>query len=508
MRLGQGVKTSSSETTEVEGASSPPIEQIGAIGNERSDSSTIVDFKLDAIETVLAANHFHHPYQSQPLSNGPTRSTSIEGLLPELLSPRGAQIQAALEAGPAETVPHQHSTAFGRLERILINDIDAHDEVVTEITHAIREAKNEICAQFYILDPRSAAGQEFLTALAETQAKNPDLKIFLAVNTIFGQGTRLERELKRLGIAADLSLHTVLPTRGALHSKLVVIDGNRAFIGGNNIDNKSESDTTVLLRGSVVDNLLAEFDDAFHRGENRAVNKRSAPHDLLRSHADNPPNVDREGREHLIQLLGKSANRELTPKLDTPANRAMIEAIDSAQSEIKLSSPNFNEISVWHRLADAAKRGVTINILLPRDYLNIASFIDAAPNRSLAILWDRLSPPERERVNIRWYSADGASHDHTHSKLLIIDDEWGYVGSQNFDRQAWGYSRELGVGVDDREAVRRLAHEAFDPDWDRAIPMRPGLTAKILLAPTDSFTHRCARYLLPPSPSLRDSTRR
>ncbi|MFM1848914.1 MAG: PLD-like domain, partial [Pseudomonadota bacterium] len=216
-----------------------------------------------------------------------------------------------MESVEAETIPHEFSFAFGRIERVILNDTDPFDEGVAAVSNAILSAAHEVCAQLDIIDPQSEVGQKFLGVLSKAQSRNPQLKVFLAVNTILGQAEKLEREISRLSIKAHLSVHPPLPTRGSLHSKAVIIDGLRAFIGGDNIDNPTESDLTVVVRGSVVDSMLLEFDDLFRQGDIRSIGQSYSPVELLLSHANNSPNVYPVQSEYIIQLLGKGANRSL-----------------------------------------------------------------------------------------------------------------------------------------------------------------------------------------------------
>jgi phosphatidylserine/phosphatidylglycerophosphate/cardiolipin synthase-like enzyme len=408
------------------------------------------------------------------------------------------EIQSAIERGAPENVPHQFTAGLGRIARVFLNDLDLHDEGISHIAQAIRHAANEVCAQFYIFDPTGPAGHEFLQALAESQTANPQLKAFIAINSIFSQADKVQAALSEYGITAELSVHSIFPTRGSLHSKVVVIDGRDAFIGGNNIDNPEESDVTLLVKGSIVDSLLLEFDDAFSKGNILSVNKPSSAAELLRSHALNPPNIDPGVGDQLIQIVAKDSNRNLFSRLDSPANRAILQAIDIAQSEIKLTSPNFNQMTVWNHLSAAIDRGISVKLLVPRDYLNLASFIDSAPNRSLSILWRNLTPEQQAKFQIRWFSIDGKSTHPTHSKAVIIDDSWAYIGSQNTDCQSWGFSREVGLGITDPTVVKSLAAAVFDSHWATGIPLKAGWLSSLLLSPTNSFIKRCARYLIPP----------
>jgi phosphatidylserine/phosphatidylglycerophosphate/cardiolipin synthase-like enzyme len=50
-----------------------------------------------------------------------------------------------------------------------------------------------------------------------------------------------------------------------------------------------------------------------------------------------------------------------------------------------------------------------------------------------------------------------------------VDGEWAYVGSQNMDKQSFGPSREIGVGIDDPQTVKEMEAEIFDKDWDTGV---------------------------------------
>jgi cardiolipin synthase len=51
-----------------------------------------------------------------------------------------------------------------------------------------------------------------------------------------------------------------------------------------------------------------------------------------------------------------------------------------------------------------------------------------------------------------------------HAKMVVVDDRWAFVGSENFSSASLDHNRELGVLISDPDAIDRL-QSTFDQDW-------------------------------------------
>jgi phosphatidylserine/phosphatidylglycerophosphate/cardiolipin synthase-like enzyme len=289
----------------------------------------------------------------------------------------------------------------------------------------------------------------------------------------------LKKALADHGVDAQVASFIRTPNLNVLHSKSVIIDGKTAFVGSANLCDTQSKEVVVKVTGPVVESFLQDFKSGFEASAHRfqvikGKAKELGKHDLWAA-----PKVEhaRTGMSPM-SFLSKPAGGKY---LASDATHGLLAALGAARGEIKLFSPNFNNRDVWQALTEAADRGVNVKIMLPKDFNNARAAVDGGNNyqfltRDLA----QLPPKLRARFEVRWYSADGVSTGPAtnHIKYASIDGQWTYVGSQNFDNQAWKKSREAGLGIDDAAQTLRLAKVLFDDDWARALPVQVPVQAK------------------------------
>ena len=412
----------------------------------------------------------------------------------------GEAVQQALGKEYQSSVPSRQAVQYGSVERVILNTTDPNDEGIDAVIEQLRYAKNELCIQTYRLIPHDQAAQKLFRALAEKQRQEPNFQIFLAVNNIPWEPCRdFVEHLERCGVHAHVAIHPGRFGRQALHSKLFLFDGTLAMIGGDNIDNQAERDILCVLRGPIIEALLADFDDAFLAAR-RIISAGSsfARGELLRSHARNPIDGCLPAQLVPISVLAKPGIAWRGDFYRNAADQGLLAAFAAARHEINIISPNLNDPNVMEALAAAARRGVKVNILLPKDYLFLKSLFDRSTNRAVVRWIERMPRDDRQRVSLRWFSEDGKSYADTHAKFVSIDRRWCYVGSQNMDNQSWSFSRELGVGIDSDDITERLMREIFIPDWEHSIPAQRYWYDWVLPAPAMDWKQRWLHVLCPP----------
>jgi len=141
---------------------------------------------------------------------------------------------------------------------------------------------------------------------------------------------------------------------------------------------------------------------------------------------------------------------------DDNARAAMARFIDGAKISLDIQNPKFMDSTILDRVLMARERGVRIRLLFggrhgttPGDVVDTFS--------SLRVL---------QRAGIKVHRQKNPK---LHAKLMVADSKRAIVGSQNIDRVAFDFRRELGVVVSARETVQRLL-DTFVKDWDSAKP--------------------------------------
>lgn len=405
----------------------------------------------------------------------------------------GAAVNRAVLETAKGTVPAASTFSMGSVEDIWINDTDAEDEAVDQVIALLAHARHEISIQTFYFKYDHPAAKRLLAALAEKQAENPGFQVHIAFNRDLNPlGVTMEEALRQYGVEADVAFYAGAATRKSNHTKMFVLDGRDAIIGGDNIDNPAERDVMVHLRGPVVDSLLRDFDDAW-RTSKRWLNGSSLPPTHLKG-----PEAPSSQPLVPMTLLTKAGVAWVGDYADNDADQGLLAAMNAAQSRIRVASPNLNDIRVWDALRAAAGRGVKVEIMLPQNFKAIGPFLDRSSNRAVLRFWAQMPEAARKNVDLRWFSEDGKTPGDSHTKFLSVDGVWAYVGSQNMDNQAWAFSREVGIGVDDAAQVRRLEAQIFEADWQTSIPAQTRTVDKLLPLPARNWGERLARWAVPP----------
>ena len=143
---------------------------------------------------------------------------------------------------------------------------------------------------------------------------------------------------------------------------------------------------------------------------------------------------------------GASPDLSCTRLLVSPVNARvrLLALIDSARETLVIESMQFADSDVRSAVGRRKAAGVEVRALLAE-----ASWISA--NADAAAYLKNLGVPVR-------------SIPHLHTKMMLVDGERGYIGSENFSWTSLTRNREVGVIVTEPESVKPLA-DTFEKDW-------------------------------------------
>lgn len=316
----------------------------------------------------------------------------------------------------------------------ILNASSAYDEMLS----AIAAAQRSVWLSQYIFESHGI-GETFIDALADAVERGLDVCVLLdRIGAWYSTGST-RRKLQRRGVRVAMFLPRSIrrfPPHLNLrnHRKLLLIDANRAFVGGMNIRNSylerhdkrpaTTRDTHFVMDGPVVRTLCEVFADdwAFVTGESL----------------------------HAQETSGASTGRaKCRLTIDGPDNSAdlltltLLTAISHAKRRIRIVMPYFlPPRELLSGLQVAAMRDVEIDILLPRR--NNLTFVHWAMQHSL---------PELLRYGIRLHYQPGVFD---HSKLITVDNTLSIIGSLNIDPRSLRLNFELAIEVWDDTLNRRL----------------------------------------------------
>ncbi len=290
-----------------------------------------------------------------------------------------------------------------------------------------------------------AAGQEFKEHLARKAEQG------VAVYVIFDVFGNLvvPREFKRFPSsihalryrAIHRLRHVFMPRRYALdHRKLVIVDGQIAFIGGYNIGSLYATqwrDTHLRIVGSDAAFLAQTFVDFWNR---------------------NAPRTDRiecRYKRHYNSMMSVRGNDAL--RLTFPIRDMYLTGIDAADERIRLTSAYFIPDHVLlDALKNAAARGVDVQVLVPWTSNHIVA--DWASHAYFT---------ECLRSGIRIF---GYQHAMIHAKTCTVDGQATTIGTANIDRLSSVGNYEINTVIIN-PAVAEQMDRVFEADKTNAFEL-------------------------------------
>lgn len=342
----------------------------------------------------------------------------------------------------------------------LVTVIRQGDEAYRTVLGLIEEAQDHIHAQFFILDV-DIIGKRFIHALTARARAGIRVRLLLDAVGSWRALRRLVRPLMQAGgevveFLPALPLHRKWSAHLRNHRKLLITDGTTAFCGGMNIGMrymgpKREAsqwrDIGAVIRGPAVRDLQVLFLDdwAF------ATDEAGAAGDLF------PPPSFHPGEAvpaATIQVVASGPDRAMRPFY-----QGVFTAFTSARRRIWIVTPYFvPDDAIGTALENAALRGVDVRLIVPE-------------KSDLRMVWlaGRSYFDELMLSGVKIYQYRPTN---IHTKMLIIDDDVGVVGSSNVDIRSFFLNFELGVFLYGEREIGLLSEE-FTEDLSRSRRIDP-----------------------------------
>lgn len=266
----------------------------------------------------------------------------------------------------------------------------------------------------------------------ETGGQKPDL----------GDGTIADYLAKDSRVKVRKSLNPWLVTD---HTKLFVIDGKMAYLGGMNIGREYRyewHDMMVKVTGPVVTALQNDF--------NRAWRLQGGWGDWgVPFHSYQRYRKKMRGGEIGIRILKTAASKR-------DIEKSMLAAIRMSRKRVYLQNSYFTSDALQRELLLATRRGVDVRMVFPED--NDSALLKAG-NQSVA--------KELVESGAKVYMYQPF----THIKAIVVDD-WACVGSANFDALSFKINEEINIAFSDPIAVNKLVRDLFLKDFQAAKLLR------------------------------------
>ena len=283
------------------------------------------------------------------------------------------------------------------------------------ITDAISAAKKSVWIELYLLTDRNV-----IRALEEAPNRGVDVRVMLEPHP-FGGGSPA-RTMDQLR-AAGAKVQDSNPSFALTHEKGMIIDGVTAYIMTSNF---SRSALGSYSGSSGFNNREYDIVDA------------------------NPPDV-----QAVTAIFQADWNRTAAQFTDpnlivSPVNarNAFLTLINSAHSTLLVEAEEMNDTIIEQALVSAAQHGVQVQVILP------------APNGSSSDSNSQgISAIKQGSVQVR---EDARLY--MHAKMMVVDGQKAFVGSENISTQSLDQNRELGIIVSDQGVLHTL-QQTFQQDW-------------------------------------------
>ncbi|QNM95160.1 cardiolipin synthase [Chitinimonas koreensis] len=328
---------------------------------------------------------------------------------------------------------------------------------------ALEGARDHINLEVYIFED-DEMGRRFVDLLLAKQAEGVQVNILYDSIGSLGTPAAFFDTLRQAGVRV-LEFNPVNPLKvrkewllnNRDHRKLLIVDGQTAFLGGVNISHVYSSgssfsrsrpkpaadgkpvtpwrDTHLQIDGPVVAEFQKAFLDTWQRQHGEPLPARNY-------FPGSPP----RGND-LVRAVGSRAADD-----HSLLYAALISAIVSAERRVYVTNAYFvPDPQLVQALQDAARRGVDVRLILPG---KTDSWITYHAGRS--------HYAELLEAGVKIYER---RHALLHAKTVMIDGVWSSVGSTNLDWRSFLHNDELdaivlGAGFADRLKAAFLRDQA------------------------------------------------
>ena len=347
-----------------------------------------------------------------------------------------------------------------------------YDRSIHEMTEAVRAAESFVHVEFYILS-LDATTAPFFDAMEEALARGVTVRVLLDhIASLRVRGYRRTlRRLKAMGADWHLLL-PVQPYRGRYqrpdlrnHRKVLVVDGRVAFMGSQNMIDRTYDRWTNRRRGLKWKDLMVRLEGPIVAELNTIfISDWFAETDVL---------LERAARQVVAPVGDEDLDCQVVPSgpgFERENNLRLFNGlIYAAQRRIVLVSPYFvPDDSMLYAVTTAAQRGVQVELFVS-EIGDQAVVFHAQRSYYESLL--------QAGVVIWLYRKPTILH----AKHFTIDDDVAVVGSSNLDMRSFTLNLEVSLMVRGRafvndlrqleEGYRRASRRLTLEEWD-ARPLR------------------------------------
>ena len=277
---------------------------------------------------------------------------------------------------------------------------------------AINNAQKSVYLEIYLLTDR-----KIIAALEDAAHRHLDVRVMIETHP-YGSGSASPSATLDKLQAAGVKTEATNPNFALTHEKGMVIDDKTVYIMTSNF-------TLSALGGSgATKNREYDIVDKNQQDVQAVIDIFNA--DWSRSSAQyNAPNL----------VVSPDNSRNDFQSL-----------INSAQKTLIIEAEEMQDREIEQGLINAAKRGVQVQVILPQG--------SAGDGNSQGI----------DTIKQGGVQVKEDSQFYMHAKIIVVDGQKAFVGSENISTASLDRNRELGVLIADSNVIHTL-QQTFQQDW-------------------------------------------
>jgi cardiolipin synthase A/B len=287
------------------------------------------------------------------------------------------------------------------------------------ITSAIDGAKQSIWLETYLLTDKKV-----VSALEGAAHQGIDVRVMLEPDP-YGIGTASPRETLDKLSAAGVKAQPTSSSFSLTHEKGMIVDGQTVYIMTCNF--------TLAALGAGKSTLNREYG-------------------IIDSNAQDVQAVSAIFNADWNRSNAQYSDPNLVVSPDNSRN-AFVSLINRAHKTLAIEAEEMQDSQIEQDLVNAAQRGVQVQVILPNASSSSSESTDDDSNSQ------GISTIEHGGVQVR---EDPQLY--MHAKIIVVDGQQAFVGSENISTASLNNNRELGVIVSDQNVLSTL-QQTFQQDW-------------------------------------------
>jgi cardiolipin synthase len=325
----------------------------------------------------------------------------------------------------------------------------------TDMLEKLRGAKKFIFMEFFIFG-KGKIMEDIIPILEEKGKEGVEIKIIADdIGSIFNRDKTIFARLqaiKTLSFKAweplGLNINPKINYRD--HRKIVIIDGQYAYTGGDNIADEYVHyidrfgywrDTAIRVEGEAVLSFIAMFISMWYMCTNQKLEFEKYSKCISRNTYSN---------SYVIPFGDGPMNK------NDPLYHLFLNMINSATKSILISTPYFIiDNTITNAICEKAKQGVEVKILIPGNYDKYIAYTLTKTHVGYLI---------PHGVKVFYFKG------FNHAKEIIIDNKYSFIGTANMDYRSLILHFEDGVFFSDTYAVNQM-YVDFENVCSKSTPM-------------------------------------